>query len=62
MIAPRNFLVNPPKKGVVGKQTTFSGMIPYMEDDYNRPKELAKIERLKGEALMQDKPFSQKVK
>ena len=62
VIAPRNFLVNPPKKGIVGKNTTFGGVIPYMEDDYNRPKELLKKERLHGQTLMQDKPFSQKVK
>lgn len=52
LVGPRNFLVNPPKKGIVGKNTTFSGVIPYMADDYNIPKELAKKERLKGQALM----------
>ena len=46
VIAPRNFLVNPPKKGIVGKNTSFGGVIPYMEDDYNRPKELLKKESL----------------
>ena len=29
IIAPRNFLTNPIKKGRVGKQTTFSGPIPF---------------------------------
>mmetsp|Transcript_12041 Transcript_12041/g.16343 ORF Transcript_12041/g.16343 Transcript_12041/m.16343 type:complete len:210 (+) Transcript_12041:284-913(+) len=62
MIAPRNFLVNPPKQGRVGKNTFFSGAIGYMESDFDRPKQIAKRERLAGEALMQDKPFSQKVK
>ena len=62
LIAPRNFLINPPKAGKVGKQTTFGGIVPYMESDYDRPKELAKKERLHGESLMQEKPFSQKVK
>ena len=33
-----------------------------MESNYDRPKEIAKKERLAGEALMQDKPFSQMVK
>ena len=38
VIAPRNFITNPPKKGQSGKQTYFGGKIPYMEDDFNRPK------------------------
>ena len=38
---PRNIQTNPPKLGKVGKNTTFGGRIDYMEDDYNRPKELA---------------------
>jgi len=62
MIQPRNMQTNPPKKGAVGKNTSFGGMVPYMEDDFNRPKKLAEAERLKGAALMQDKPFSQKAK
>ena len=62
IIGPRNIQTNPPKFGRVGKNTTFSGMIPYMEDDFNRPKSLANAERLKGKALEQEKPFSQKVK
>lgn len=33
-----------------------------MEDDYNRPRELAKKERLYHESKLQDKPFSQRVK
>ena len=51
IIGPRNIQTNPPKNGRVGKQTTFSGMIPYMEDDFNRPKELANVERLAGKSL-----------
>lgn len=62
MIGPRNLLTNPPKVGNVGKQTSFGGVIPYVEDDYNRPKKLATEERLRGAELMQEKPFSQKVK
>lgn len=42
--APPNIQTNPPKRGQVGKQTTFGGNIPYMEDDYNRPKALANEE------------------
>ena len=38
---PKNIQTNPPKVGKVGKNTSFGGMVPYMEDDYNRPKELA---------------------
>ena len=58
LIPPRNFLTNPPKVGKVGKNTSFGGQVPYMEDDYNRPKKLAEAERQAGAKLMQDKPFS----
>ena len=51
MIPPRNIMTNPIKKGRVGKKTTFSGQIPYMEDDFNRPKILATDERLRGKTL-----------
>ncbi len=37
-------------------------MIPYMADNYNRPKEIATEERLHGQTLMQEKPFSQRAK
>ena len=50
-IHPRNFLTNPPKVGKVGKNTSFSGVIPYMEDDFNRPKHLATDARLRGKEL-----------
>ena len=62
LIHPRNFLTNPPKAGKVGKNTSFGGVVPYMEDDFNRPKTLATEARLAGKELEQDKPFSQKVK
>ena len=52
LIQPRNFLINPPKNGKVGKQTSFGGIIPYMESEYDRPKEIAKKERLHGETLL----------
>ena len=55
-------MTNPPKAGKVGKNTSFGGVVPYMEDDFNRPKTLATEARLAGKELEQDKPFSQKVK
>ena len=39
---PRNFLTNPLKHGRVGKNTTFGGVIPWMKEDYDVSKELAK--------------------
>lgn len=62
MIPPRNMLINPPKQGNVGRQTSFGGVVPYIESHFDLPKQLAEKERLAGVALMQDKPFSQKVK
>ena len=59
---PRNIQTNPAKMGKVGKNTSFGGIINYMEDDYNRPKKIATEERLHGYSLMQEKPFSQKAK
>ena len=41
LIGPRNIMTNPIKRGMVGKQVTFGGKIPYVEDDYNRPKYFA---------------------
>ena len=38
--------------GKVGKNTSFGGIINYMEDDYNRPKKIATEERLHGYSLM----------
>lgn len=54
---PRNFITNPPKKGQSGKQTYFEHHIPYTEDDYNRPKALAREEHEKHVAKLQDAPF-----
>jgi hypothetical protein len=48
IIAPRNIQTNPPKLGKTGKNTSFAGIIPYMEDDYNIPKKLATEARLHG--------------
>jgi len=49
IIGPRNFLTNPPKAGNVGKKTTFSGITPYMPDDFEAPKKLATQERIAGQ-------------
>lgn len=59
---PRNFLTNPPKKGRNGEGTQFGDSVPYMEDDYNRPRQLAKKEREFHQSKLQDKPFSQRAK
>ena len=60
IIAPRNFLTNPTKKGRVGKNTTFGGQIPFMTgDDYCIAKEIATKEREYHQSKLQDKPFSQ---
>jgi len=61
-IAPPNIRTNPMKRGQVGKQVTFGGTIPYMEDDFNRPKVIAQAEREYHESKLQEKPFSQRVK
>lgn len=44
LIGPRNFTTKPLKRGRVGPGTSFGGKIPYMEDDYNRKKELLRKE------------------
>lgn len=62
IIEPRNFLTNPPKKGEVGKGTTFAGKIEHMPDQYDRKKEIARKEREEHEKKVQDKPFSQMAK
>lgn len=45
MTGPRNFTTIPPKKGAIGKGTSFGGTIPYIEDEYDAAKEIAKEER-----------------
>ena len=42
---PPNFLTNPPKKGEVGKGTSFGGKIEHLPDPFDRKKELEKKER-----------------
>jgi hypothetical protein len=45
LIEPRNFLTNPPKKGEVGKQTSFGGNLPHMADPYDHKREILTKER-----------------
>ena len=59
---PPNIKTNPIKRGVVGKQVHFGGTIPYMEDEYDRPKLFAAVEREYHESKLQEKPFSQRAK
>lgn len=59
---PRNFLTNPLKKGKFGKQTTFSGVIPYLPDGYDAAKEIAKKEHEYHLSKVQDKPFNPRAK
>ena len=59
---PPNIRTNPIKRGQIGKQVTFGGTVPYMEDDYNRPKYFAAAEREYHYSKLQDKPFSQRAK
>jgi hypothetical protein len=37
IIAPKNILTNPPKRGKVGKRTLFAPQPEFMPDDYNYP-------------------------
>ncbi len=62
LIAPKNILTNPPKRGKVGKRTLFAPPAEFMPDDYDYPKTLAKKEFEEGKKLMQEKPFSQRAK
>ena len=59
VIGPPNMRTNPMKRGKSGKQVFFGGKVPYMEDDYNRPKYFAAAEREYHQAMLQEKPFSQ---
>ena len=64
--APRNFLTNPPKVGKCGKMTTFAGQVPYMNEGFDIPKQLAAKEIERSHALRDKvhngKNFSQKAK
>ena len=41
IVGPRNFLTNPMKRGKVGRATSFGGIVPYAEDDYDIKKKIA---------------------
>ena len=43
-IGPINFRTNPPKKGRVGLQTTFGGILPHVPDDFENPMKIAREE------------------
>ena len=54
VISKPNIRTNPPKTGIVGKRTTFGGTIEHIaiENEYNRPKELAREELAKHQGLL----------
>lgn len=58
IIEPKNFLTNPPKKGEVGKGTSFAGNLPHLPDPFDRKRELLSKERLEHESKVQEKAFS----
>ena len=41
IVENRNFVTNPMKRGKVGRATSFGGIIPYTEDDYDIKKKIA---------------------
>lgn len=60
--APRNITTNPPKKGLVGRQTSFGGIPAHLPDDYENAKAIATKEFKHAKAKEQEKPWSSKVK
>lgn len=62
MLEPRNFLTNPPKKGLIGKGTLLGPSLEHLADPYNRKRELEIKEHEEHLKKVQDKAFSQKVK
>ena len=61
--APRNFLTTKPKLGRVGRGTSFGGVIPYTEDDYNVKKKIIRKEMMfHQEKVGERPPFSQQCK
>jgi hypothetical protein len=60
--APRNIVTNPPKSGTQYKRTCFSPIPAFMPDDFNYPRILATKEWKAGKLLLQDKPFSNRVR
>jgi hypothetical protein len=61
-IGPKNITIIPCKLGKVGKNVLIGDKIPYIEDDYNIGKKLAKKELEYHQSMVQEKPFSQKAK
>ena len=59
---PRNITVIPGKLGKVGRYVLLGEKIPYIEDDYNAAKKLAKKDLEYHHSMVQEKPFSQKAK
>lgn len=59
-IGPRNITTIPVKFGKVGKNVLIGEKIPYIEDDYNIMKKLAKKDMEYHHSMVQEKPFSQK--
>jgi ribosomal protein L14E/L6E/L27E len=59
---PKNITTIPIKFGKVGKNVMIGEKIPYIEDDYNIKKKLAKKEMEYHHSMVQEKPFSQKAK
>lgn len=62
VVGPKNILTNPLKLGSYGKNVFFGGVIPWMKEDYDVNKELAKKELEYHHSKCQDKPFSQRAK
>lgn len=52
----------PPKKGWVGKNTSFGGNLPHLPDPYDFGKEQEKKAFKEAQAKMQEKPFSQRAR
>jgi len=50
MTEPKNFLTNPPKKGEVGKGTSFGGNLPHLPEPFDRKRELLTKERIDHES------------
>lgn len=61
-VGPRNITTIPCKLGKCGKNVLIGEKIPYIEDDYNAKKKLAKKEMEYHHSMVQEKPFSQKAK
>lgn len=60
-IGPPNIRTNPTKVGQSGVQVYFGGGIPYMEDDYNRPRALKLKDDEYHKSKVQEAPFRQRV-